>query len=224
MGLPTLERAVHWRREEDRVRRLVEYVEDFFRKGSAWQVMRVAGGGRRAFKEVMENYVLFKEVLFPLLREGGTLVEVCSGSTALLSLMTFLWTRARAYAIDLEKPSRRIREFLGPRFTYIQADIFSFNVRSLEGERPLVVAGLHCCGKLALRTVEMGETLGAYHIVVVPCCVDRKEAEKVIGREFRTYEDWVEAIRLSSTYRSQVVQLEGMPTNANLVVVFEKGA
>ena len=172
----------------------------FLRKKQSETIIKIAKKSLNPFKEINENLLVFWN---EIKGEKTLVLELCSGSRALVSLFNVLYNRGVSIAVDIRSPVSLIKSFTKTgRFFYITADIFD---KSLENELEEIVRGfskykkvlvaLHCCKMLSPRAIEIGYNLNFDKIVVVPCCVEREWAEKILNKKFEKYEDWVEALR-----------------------------
>ncbi|GEM_PF-6681679 len=172
----------------------------FLRRKQSDILIKIAKKSLDPFKEITETLLVFWN---EIKGRKALVLELCSGSRALISLYNVLYNNGVSIAVDIRAPVSLVKNFeKTKRFFYIRKDLFDGELE--EELKPIIekfqnyekiVVALHCCKSLSLRAIDIGSNLGFEKIVIVPCCVDRAIAEKLIGKKFEKYEDWIEALK-----------------------------
>lgn len=182
--------------EKEVLVKVLENMSWLLGRKSIVELSPVISGMKNPVKELSEALAVFNRV-YELTRgwDEWTLVDLCSGKFALLSAVTVLNTRlGRAIAVDVEEPAPELRGIR--RLTYLRESIHKEEtIEQIErlARGRIVVAGIHCCKTLALRTIEIVRALNAETGLLVPCCADFPAARRLglwNGGD-KSYQAWV---------------------------------
>lgn len=110
--------------------------------------------------------------------------DLCSGkgfSAAWLSMNTY--PDATIHLVDNDTKTNRNYIEAFPKLTYHNLDMYSFELEeSIRGScvdnATVLLVGIHLCGDLSRRALELRNTTGASTAVVSPCCAMRLVAPK----------------------------------------------
>lgn len=150
-------------------------------------------------KELSEALVVFNYIYRITKKwEKWTLVDLCSGKLALLSSITVFNTKnSRAISVDIEEPDPALNTI--NRLEYLKGSIYEEDTlrrikEKVEGK--VVVAGIHCCKTLAIRTIEIVDELHVDIGYLIPCCDDFPAIRRLglWNNGSKTYQAWVDAL------------------------------
>ena len=123
--------------------------------------------------------------------EESILVDFCSGKRALTAVFTLLNLRSivKAVAVDVEEPHPYLKNYRD--LHYVRKSLFSKDIvdalKKHLDDKPVYGVGIHCCGELSIKAIDLAAELNIGKLYLMPCCLPRKRIE---GME--TYRDWVE--------------------------------
>jgi hypothetical protein len=124
--------------------------------------------GNKAMKEVTESMAVIKRLKKYVLPEPGKyrLYDLCAGNALTGVIAAHLLPFAETIAIDYRKRERdwgRVR-----RFSYRNEDILEMDPDSIPENSILI--GVHPCGELSSKIIDLYQESKADHLVIMPCC------------------------------------------------------
>jgi hypothetical protein len=187
-------------------------------------------------KEVSESMTVYettlnlvKQLEVPL--DQVTVIDLCSGCSLTAAILGLAHPELQVIAVD------RVSDYLVPHFEgniqYVRSDIFADDffdkMRSLIDEQhTVVVVGMHLCGLLSLRAIELTNALeNAKAIFLSPCCLPRHrrnykwyEGIEDVRNEETKYGLWVQHVadQLLSKYHVKQWREEAMMSMKRAVV------
>lgn len=144
----------------------MEYVSRFLSLRCAGDVLNAVPRMRQAEKEITESMGILKHIKGIALGEKMkyTLVDLCAGNALTSVLGVHVLPLKHAIAVDRQK--RHGNYGIVKRFDYIQADI-----KELSYPEDSIIISVHPC-KSANLIVDIFNTTGIKHLVMMPCCND----------------------------------------------------
>ena len=141
-------------------------------------------------KEILETMSVYWRLREDV-GEESILVDFCSGKRALTAVFTLLNLRSivKAVAVDVEEPHPYLKNYRD--LHYVRKSLFSKDIvdalKKHLDDKPVYGVGIHCCGELSIKAIDLAAELNIGKLYLMPCCLPRKRIE---GME--TYRDWVE--------------------------------
>lgn len=134
------------------------------------------------------------------------IIDLCCGNSLTAALALHLLSGVNVTAVDMvdqkNQPHFEAAGFIRPRFEYVQSDIMNSKdlvdtlrrrtseLTSCDANTSVttVVFGMHCCGDLSLRVIEIFHEMQADIIFLMPCCLPNKSlsVETTIESVFET--------------------------------------
>lgn len=144
------------------------YVSQFLKIKCAGDVLNICNPIDRAEKEISETYSMIRKIKRIVLNKKMkyVLYDFCAGNALTSVLSVFLLPVKKAVAID-RRPRKR-NWHLVKRFEYIFENIFDFDPKNIES--PSIIIGVHSCGILAKRIIEIYNNSMAKYLLLMPCC------------------------------------------------------
>jgi len=110
------------------------------------------------------------------------IVDLCCGSSITSALALQILPGCAVTACDISAPSRipHYKEAgVSDRIDYLQHDICAQSFmdalrQRIKPGRRIVVLGMHCCGELSIRAIEIFTQMKAEVIFLMPCCLPSK--------------------------------------------------
>jgi tetratricopeptide (TPR) repeat protein len=142
-------------------------------------------------KEVTESMAVLKAVegmLMQLVQQGGRevdtkkliLVDCCCGTGLTSVLLSAAFPDASVVGVDILSP-RSLTHFSSPKATIRRADLFTadgmLEELLMEEGSALVLIGMHLCGLLSTKCLELFKSLGerCLGVVLAPCCLPKQK-------------------------------------------------
>jgi len=176
----------------------------------------------------------------PVSWERWHVIDLCSGSSVTASLMLHLLPGIAITAVDMVDPDKlphiQAAGFGRRSFTYLKSDIYDETLVTKLRQRTqeiitqnnnenvtTVIFGMHCCGLLSLRAIEIFQQTNADSAFLMPCCLPPKSgtSERIEKAIYETtdqaeqYQRW--AIFLRQTLSSSGKERCVVETNLNQV-------
>ena len=156
---------------------------------------------RNVKKEITEAHGALAQVRRALRTRGGggedgdglVLVELCSGRGFVSLVLADAFPKARIYMIDRDTTMdvSHVETYGGERMSFHALDLHSTAceefVRGVADDaetrgQTVVLVGVHLCGTLSHRAIELYERIErAVAIVVAPCCLPQRRRHDVFG-------------------------------------------
>eukprot|EP01147_Barroeca_monosierra_P008354 gene8354-894_t len=171
---------------------------DAFERSKAFNVLRsdpryhTLADKHHLRKEITETGAVLKAVEAQVVDMGLdvsrlTLVDLCSGKSLTSALFGIEFPHSTVFAVD-RLPSSMVPHF-DRNVTYIQANIMlpSFIqelVSVMPPSQPAVLVGMHLCGGLSLRAIEVFTEISLFKgIILSPCCFPSRRSKINIVRD-----------------------------------------
>lgn len=190
-------------------RKINPYLEEFLNCRLCDEFQR-----RRAFcswsqkstlkKEVIEAMATMSKIKYQLRRNANELdesnlvfVDLCAGKGLLSIFITKQYPRSQVHMIDNNKKMVLTHLEATPKIQFHSLDIHSKDVSSFlkhvlqDGEKFLVLVGIHLCGVLSHRAIELyrqgcGNAKKGALLILCPCCLPhRQKRSNVYGHDVR---------------------------------------
>jgi hypothetical protein len=108
------------------------------------------------------------------------LVDLCSGSALTVALFGILYPESKGLAVDIA--SKELAAHLQGNLAFLQADIWRVDfLQTMQNEvdQPSALVGMHLCGELSIRAIEIfAQTPNFQVIVLCPCCFPKKRPKR----------------------------------------------
>jgi hypothetical protein len=125
--------------------------------------------GNKAEKEITESMAVIKKLRHILLKDHlqeAYLYDLCAGNALTSVIASHLFKLKLAVAVDKRE---RIRRFeLVKNFEYLQADIYNIEISNIKPDS--IIIGVHACGELANRIIDIYNQSKARYLILMPCC------------------------------------------------------
>jgi len=162
-----------------------KYINEFFELTCMPDILDILNpiSGRK--KEITESMAVVKHIRKIVFKHKNqnTLFDFCAGNALTSTISSFLFPNLNSYAIDKQI---RVREWnLIRNFKYIQSNIKTENwsyilheLGAIYNVHParsnFIIIGVHPCGNLAQRIIEIYNKSKADHLILMPCCSGQK--------------------------------------------------
>ena len=146
-------------------------------------------------KEITEAYAALRAVRGTLEGGGGAgedliFIELCSGRGFVSIVLATEFPKSRVYMIDNDTKMNvdHVKAF-DDRVTFHALDVhdaatedFIRDVAAKDRTKTVVVVGIHLCGNLSHRAIELYERISEVSsLVVSPCCLPQRRRHDVFG-------------------------------------------
>jgi hypothetical protein len=134
---------------------------------------------RHLKKEISESCAILK-ALEGVKSQQLQLIDLCSGSSLTTTLFGILFPESKAVAVDMLS-KEFAPHYLKDNLSYLQADInkeafVSTLQKNHMGDDGAVLVGMHLCGDLSIRAIEIFETLPQIKVIILsPCCFPKHD-------------------------------------------------
>lgn len=131
-------------------------------------------------------------------------IDFCSGNALAPVLSAYTLSLHHSFAIDIKERKRKwskVRNF-SYRFDNIFNEEFLIDLFSFLKDFPIILTGIHSCGKLTSRIIEIYNNLERKekYLFLMPCCIGNKDYQKYpqimidkLGKDFLwVYENYKE--------------------------------
>lgn len=118
--------------------------------------------------------------------EGLALVDLCSGKGFLSTMLAWEFPKASIHMCDFDDSLELSHLSTLPNVQFHHQDLFSKDAEDTvaaavsDGDACIVV-GVHLCGELSKRAIQLWRTTGAAAIVLSPCCLPRRRRHDAFG-------------------------------------------
>lgn len=117
--------------------------------------------------------------------DGVVLFDLCSGKGFTSIFLSHRYPKARILMFDFDrKMNLKHLPSLAPRVSFHRLNLYDDEVERLvsdavisHGDRGSCVVGVHLCGDLSRRAIELWDRCGVDGLVLSPCCLVRELAE-----------------------------------------------
>ena len=121
---------------------------------------------------------------------GLAFVDLCAGRGMLAILVAHAFPRAAVVAVDADANVNLDHYAAFPNLAHHRVDVYADEteriVRDLVARSDAcVVVGVHLCGDLSRRAVELWDAAGAAALVLAPCCLPRRRRCDAFGFHVR---------------------------------------
>jgi len=171
------------------------------------------------------------------------IIDLCCGKSLTAAIVALVFSQSIVTCVDKCDPNQLphyMEAGLGDRVQYLQVDILDispedkFIKRLLHAvhERPrlnIAIVGVHCCGSLSIRAIEAFKKINAKCILLIPCCMPRKQDKRYPCNIFtsriqsKQYEAWANYLKqqLSTTATASCEQIQELLSKKNILVSAE---
>ena len=124
--------------------------------------------------------------------EGLSLVDLCSGKGFLSTMLAWEFPKASIHMCDFDDSLELSHLSSLPNVQYHHQDLFSKDAEdtvaaAVSGgggggdNNACIIIGVHLCGELSKRAIQLWRTTGAAAIVLSPCCLPRRRRHDAFG-------------------------------------------
>lgn len=141
-------------------------------------------------------------------------IDLCCGKSLTAAMVALLFEGAVVTCVDLCAPTQLphyVEAGLGDRVNFVQVDMLAAGKKTdaappfflklaaavkAAGKSKVAVLGVHCCGVLSVKAIELYEYLRADSIHLMPCCMPNKKDARFPAAIFESgvqatqYEAW----------------------------------
>lgn len=112
-------------------------------------------------------------------------MDLCSGKGFLSTMLAWEFPKARVYMCDNDESLELTHLSSLPTVHFHLQDLFSdeaeATVREAGRETKCIVVGIHLCGELSRRAIQIWRDTGAAALIMSPCCLPRRRRHDVFG-------------------------------------------
>jgi len=119
--------------------------------------------------------------------EGLVFVDLCAGRGMLSIVLANRFPKSKVLMVDADPKIKLPHLASLPTVTHHLLDILSDDMSELihqavkESKRATIIVGIHLCGDLSRRTIDLFKTSNAHALILSPCCLPRRRRHDVFG-------------------------------------------
>lgn len=160
------------------------YLSQFFNLKCAGDILNISNPiGNSPEKEISEGMSI-RNILKPFSLDNPhkySIIEFCAGN-ALPSLLA-VFTLPIRHAIAIDKKERNRRWDLVRNFQYKVENIENFSIDKVSKDD--IIIGMHPCGGLAKKIIEVWNNSPSPILILCPCCTGQ------LGKEETIFPNWI---------------------------------
>ena len=211
-----------------------KYVNEFFSLTCMPDILDILSPISGKKKEISESMAVIKQIRKIVMKKPKTrflVFDFCAGNALTSTLANFLYPNVSSYAID---KAVRDRDWdMIKRFMYIKSNIYKKNweytlhqQRVIYPRTKFIIIGVHPCGELSKRIIEIYNKSKADHLIIMPCCTGGKykfSLPQVITEKVGNYLTWCMYLLNLVEGRKRLIVDEGIISPKNALIIARRG-
>ncbi|MBU4331923.1 SAM-dependent methyltransferase [Patescibacteria group bacterium] len=197
------------------------YIEQFQKLRCFEDVWNIVSPIKKDSKEISESMSVVVRVRNLVLPEPGryTVYDICAGNGLTGIIIAFLLPVKSVIAVDIRRRDRPWE--LARGFSYQERDLRELTPAFFEKDS--IIVGVHACGILSQKIIELYNTSRAKHLILMPCCNGKIDGMlQFMGDTCGNYAAWSLQLGLLCKGKVRIKQDKKIISPKNLVITAHK--
>jgi len=171
--------------------RCMKYMRNFLELRCSPDVLLSVNPINNPVKEISESMSVIRRLKPITLDKDSkgkyTLYDLCAGNALTSVLAAHTLPLKETIAIDKDKRKRNWERT--ERFSYLEKNIY--DLKEDDFVEDSIIIGVHACGNLAEKIIELYHESPAKHLVLMPCCDGKRDKKyRFLEKKGDTYTAW----------------------------------